>query len=188
MTINSNPDLSFLFFPLLIVVVCITYLIIGITKRNNIKKKYDAIIVYKYSYTSNFRFKLEFEGYDAGSETIFLSNVKSLEYIPEYRVAILTAHSSQTKTTRNYCILGMTESKVKEYNKDMERCKEEARNRTPKKLDTTALVDAMRIENPPKKDASVVGRAVAGGIIAGPAGAVVGALSAVDKNNRNNKK
>ena len=40
----------------------------------------------------------------------------------------------------------------------------------------------------PKKDASVVGRAVAGGIIAGPAGAVVGALSAVDKNNKNKQK
>ena len=37
------------------------------------------------------------------------------------------------------------------------------------------------------KDASVVGRAVAGQIIAGPAGAVVGALSAVDKNNKNKK-
>ena len=36
-----------------------------------------------------------------------------------------------------------------------------------------------------KKDASVVGRAVVGGVVAGPAGAVVGALSAVDKNNRN---
>ena len=33
-------------------------------------------------------------------------------------------------------------------------------------------------------EASVVGRAVVGGIIAGPAGAVVGALSAVDKNNK----
>ena len=38
------------------------------------------------------------------------------------------------------------------------------------------------------KDASVVGRAVAGQIIAGPAGAVVGALSAVDKNNKNRGK
>ena len=37
------------------------------------------------------------------------------------------------------------------------------------------------------KDASVVGRAVAGSIIAGPVGAVVGALSAVDKNNKKNK-
>ena len=36
------------------------------------------------------------------------------------------------------------------------------------------------------KDASVVGRAVAGGIIAGPTGAIVGALSAVDKNNKKN--
>lgn len=38
-----------------------------------------------------------------------------------------------------------------------------------------------------EKDASVIGRAVAGQIIAGPAGAVVGALSAVDKNNKNRK-
>ena len=34
------------------------------------------------------------------------------------------------------------------------------------------------------KGASVVGRAVAGGIIAGGAGAVVGAISAIDKNQR----
>lgn len=34
------------------------------------------------------------------------------------------------------------------------------------------------------KEASVVGRAVVGGVIAGGAGAVVGALSAVDENNR----
>lgn len=38
-----------------------------------------------------------------------------------------------------------------------------------------------------QKDASVIGRAVAGAVIAGPAGAVVGALSAVDKNNKNRK-
>ena len=40
---------------------------------------------------------------------------------------------------------------------------------------------------PQKKDASVIGRAAVGGVIAGPAGAVVGALSAVDKNNKNRK-
>lgn len=37
------------------------------------------------------------------------------------------------------------------------------------------------------KDASVVGRAVAGGVIAGPVGAVVGAASAIDKNMKNKK-
>ena len=37
------------------------------------------------------------------------------------------------------------------------------------------------------KDASVIGRAVAGGVIAGPVGAVVGAISAVDANNRKKK-
>ena len=40
------------------------------------------------------------------------------------------------------------------------------------------------LNNPSKKEKSVVGQAVAGGIIAGPAGAVVGALDAVDKNNK----
>lgn len=38
-----------------------------------------------------------------------------------------------------------------------------------------------------EKDASVIGRAVVGAAIAGPTGAVVGALSAVDKNNKNKK-
>lgn len=41
--------------------------------------------------------------------------------------------------------------------------------------------------NAGQKEASVIGRAAAGAVIAGPAGAVVGALSAVDKNNRNKK-
>ena len=40
---------------------------------------------------------------------------------------------------------------------------------------------------PKNKDASVIGRAVVGGVVAGPVGAVVGALSAVDKNNRKRK-
>ena len=44
-------------------------------------------------------------------------------------------------------------------------------------------------EKPSSKDASVIGRGVVGGIAAGPVGAVVGALSAVDKNMKNaNKK
>lgn len=51
------------------------------------------------------------------------------------------------------------------------------------------LVDRLTSDSKPisEKSASVVGRAVAGQIIAGPAGAVVGALSAVDKNNKNKK-
>lgn len=36
-----------------------------------------------------------------------------------------------------------------------------------------------------KKEASVLGRGIIGGIIAGPSGAVVGALSAIDKNRKN---
>lgn len=37
------------------------------------------------------------------------------------------------------------------------------------------------------QSASVVGRGILGGVIAGPAGAIIGALSAADKNNRNKK-
>ena len=40
--------------------------------------------------------------------------------------------------------------------------------------------------NPQKKDKSVVGSAVVGGLVAGPAGAVVGAVYAADKNRKNN--
>lgn len=55
--------------------------------------------------------------------------------------------------------------------------------------DRDKLVDFLTTDpalNPKKeeKKASVVGRAVVGGIIAGETGAVVGALSAVDKNNK----
>ena len=38
---------------------------------------------------------------------------------------------------------------------------------------------------PKKKEANVIGRGIIGGIVAGPAGAVVGALSAIDKNRKN---
>ena len=51
-----------------------------------------------------------------------------------------------------------------------------------------STLDAIYSGSSGRKDASVVGRAVVGGIIAGPTGAVVGALSAVDKNNKNKNK
>ena len=40
------------------------------------------------------------------------------------------------------------------------------------------------IPQPKEKDASVIGRGIVGGLVAGPAGAVVGALSAIDKNKK----
>lgn len=58
---------------------------------------------------------------------------------------------------------------------------------------SNALLNSIKRENAQKynpkshKDASVVGRAVAGGVIAGPVGAVVGAASAIDKNMKNKK-
>ena len=47
--------------------------------------------------------------------------------------------------------------------------------------------DLWEQSQPKKKDASVIGRGIVGGIVAGPAGAIVGALSAIDKNRKNNK-
>ena len=48
----------------------------------------------------------------------------------------------------------------------------------------------VELQNPQQKpkQASVIGRGIAGAAIAGPAGAIVGALSAIDKNNHNNEK
>ena len=43
----------------------------------------------------------------------------------------------------------------------------------------------IEISKPSAKNASVVKRAIVGGVIAGPAGAVVGAVSAADQNSRN---
>ncbi len=52
-----------------------------------------------------------------------------------------------------------------------------------------ALMDSLKAENSRKvqKDASVVGRSLVGGIVAGPVGAIIGGLSAVNKNNRKKK-
>lgn len=70
-------------------------------------------------------------------------------------------------------------------------CKKSNSEYDPKKVAEARdkMVDFLTTDpalNPKKeeKKASVVGRAVVGGIIAGETGAVVGALSAVDKNNK----
>lgn len=44
---------------------------------------------------------------------------------------------------------------------------------------------AIELTKPGTRSASVVKRAIVGGVIAGPAGAVVGAISAADQNSRN---
>ena len=46
------------------------------------------------------------------------------------------------------------------------------------------FISELTKDKPKNERASVVGRAVVGGVIAGGAGAVVGALSAIDENNR----
>lgn len=69
--------------------------------------------------------------------------------------------------------------------------------RRPKELTqkeiTNKLIEAYeqdKMLNPPINtgDASVIKRGIVGGVIAGPGGAIVGALSAIDKNNKNRSK
>lgn len=69
-------------------------------------------------------------------------------------------------------------------------CKNSNKEYDPKKAaeDRNKMVDFLTTDpalNPKKKEASVVGRAIVGGIIAGEVGATVGALSAIDENNKN---
>lgn len=59
----------------------------------------------------------------------------------------------------------------------------------PGGVDAAALAAQVRssISGPPKKDKSVIGNAAVGGLVAGPTGAVVGAIYAADKNRRKKK-
>lgn len=56
-------------------------------------------------------------------------------------------------------------------------------------VDAAALAAQVRssVSRPPKKDKSVIGSAAVGGLVAGPTGAVVGAIYAADKNRRKKK-
>ena len=59
----------------------------------------------------------------------------------------------------------------------------------PGGVDVAALAAQARasVSRPPKKDKSVIGSAAVGGLVAGPTGAVVGAIYAADKNQRKKK-
>lgn len=77
---------------------------------------------------------------------------------------------------------------MKEGEKEFQRKKEQEKafNEAAKALGVNNVSPNNINTVPKEKNASVVGRAVAGGIIAGGAGAVVGAISALDKNQKNN--
>lgn len=87
-------------------------------------------------------------------------------------------------------IIGMTQEEAQEREAVLKRAEQKdaqrrQRQEIPQK-ETIIYKDRTNTFSAPKeKDASVIGRAVAGNIIAGPIGAVVGALSAIDKNNKN---
>lgn len=72
-------------------------------------------------------------------------------------------------------------------NKEFNKRKYRARERFEEKVAAGYYPTKTQPSSQTNKSASVVGRAVVGGAIAGPAGAVVGAISAVDKNIQNKK-
>ncbi len=95
-----------------------------------------------------------------------------------------------------FCVVPFILSKSKSYTKQAEEhFSKEYKRRTEQEKAFNEAAKALGVNNvspnnintvPKEKNASVVGRAVAGGIIAGGAGAVVGAISALDKNQKNN--
>lgn len=96
-------------------------------------------------------------------------------------------------------VIGMTQDEMDERKAGemrAEQRRQQLREETRREIETKKYGETVQKSDyssllnpyaPQKKDASVIGRAVAGGVLAGPAGAIVGALSAVDKNNKNRK-
>lgn len=100
----------------------------------------------------------------------------------KYRLKMTSENSSWATHVRTFWLM---ESEMQNPNKSNTPLTREEMNEA-----RNQLADALTSYNPneSKNKASVIGRAVVGGVVAGPAGAVVGALSAVDKNNENSKK
>lgn len=78
-------------------------------------------------------------------------------------------------------------SQIEIWKKEIENAPKKELTAEEKKEMINNFTDSLKFDVKPEKDASVIGRAVVGGVIAGPTGAVVGALSAVDKNNKKRK-
>lgn len=80
----------------------------------------------------------------------------------------------------------MSDDEVEDHYKHMEEERQKSEEEFQKSMAEIAVkLEAVLSRSGKKKSASVVGRAVAGGVIAGPAGAIIGAISAADKNRRN---
>ena len=81
------------------------------------------------------------------------------------------------------CLMRLAFKGSKKFQKSVEKRKEEERIAAENNRNFNPYTSANATTK--SKGASVVGRAVAGGIIASGAGAVVGAISALDKNQKN---
>jgi len=93
---------------------------------------------------------------------------------------------------------GVSDIPIEQYYDDMVRnsgMSDEDKRKALKKKDygnverfaNAAILQSKEPITSKEKDASVIGRAIVGAAIAGETGAIVGALSAVDKNNKNKK-
>lgn len=87
-------------------------------------------------------------------------------------------------TVAGGCLIRLAFKGSKKFQESVEKRKEEERKAAESNRNFNPYTSANNTTT--SKGASVVGRAVAGGIIAGGAGAVVGAISALDKNQKNN--
>ena len=151
--------------------VLFVLLVIGIiwvsVRNNQLAKKYGAKAVTQWKYNPNTGFKLTLSGKEVYKA---VEQIKSFTYHKEDDIAILVCTSGEKFLFPPS--FDINETAVKDINKKIKERKA-----------GDVFVPRGDILLSTNKKASVVGRAVAGGIIAGPAGAVVGALSAVDKNN-----
>jgi len=129
------------------------------------------------------------------SELIFVSDIDKFEYMSNGGIATLKCKNGNkyrlwVTDTEKKTLAKFLVSQIPIWQKEIENSPKKKLSFEEKQKQINNLAESFKIpkdEHPPK-DASVVGRAVAGGIIAGPAGAVVGALSAVDKNAKNRNK
>ena len=207
-----NPALGiFLFILLIPLAVFLIFIIVGMVKfytpENQEKMLEDDERLGKQIFDWNFeqfgqivgftlRYKSDYRKINPDKfELIYVSDIDKFEYKSnegmatlkckngnKYRLYVLNA---EKKALATYLV-----SKIEIWKKEIENAPKKELTAEEKKEQLNTFVESLKIpvnELPPK-DASVVGRAVAGGIIAGPAGAVVGALSAVDKNNKNREK
>lgn len=99
------------------------------------------------------------------------------------------AHIIKTVDTRLSSVplyVLVSDDELEDHYKHMEEEMQKSEEEFQKSMAEIAVkLEAVLSRSGKKKPASVAGRAIAGGVIAGPAGAIIGAISAADENSRN---